>query len=83
MNATGSFKGQQAPCGRIVDGETYQDQDDEVVVTQETILHLRMPEHPAPVSRRRRSAGGSCGTTATCWSTSSSQPSSRGRDPFS
>ena len=29
MNATGTFKGQQAPCGRIVDGETYQDQDDE------------------------------------------------------
>ena len=26
--------GQQAPCGRTVDGTTYQDQDDEVVVTQ-------------------------------------------------
>jgi hypothetical protein len=37
MNATGTLKGQKAPCGRIVDGETYQDQDDEVVMTQETI----------------------------------------------
>jgi hypothetical protein len=29
------FKGQQAPCGKIVDGETYEDQDEEVLVTQE------------------------------------------------
>lgn len=36
MNANGSFKGQRAPCGRIVDGENYEDHDDEVVVTQET-----------------------------------------------
>ena len=71
MNTTGTFKGQQAPCGRIVDGETYQDQDDEVVVTQETILRLRVPEHPARISRRQRSAERSSGTTATCWSTSS------------
>ena len=35
MNLSGSFKSQQAPCGHIVDGENYQDQDDEVVVTQE------------------------------------------------
>jgi hypothetical protein len=31
----GSFTGQQAPCGRIVNGESYQDQDDDCVVTQE------------------------------------------------
>jgi hypothetical protein len=31
----GTFAAQQAPCGRIVDGTSYQDQDDEVVVTQE------------------------------------------------
>jgi hypothetical protein len=37
MNAIGSFKGRQAPCGRIVDGEDYEDHDDEVVVTRETI----------------------------------------------
>jgi hypothetical protein len=30
-----SFKSQKAPCGRIVDGESYQDQDDEAVITQE------------------------------------------------
>ena len=53
MNANGSFKGQQAPCGRIVDGESYEDHDDEVVVTQETYLCLRLPEHPARVPRRR------------------------------
>jgi hypothetical protein len=30
-----SFKSQQAPCGRIVNGETYEDQDEQVVITQE------------------------------------------------
>jgi hypothetical protein len=29
-----SFKSQQAPCGRIVDGETYSDQDEQIVITQ-------------------------------------------------
>jgi hypothetical protein len=29
------FRSQQAPCGQIVDGETYQDRDEEAVVTQE------------------------------------------------
>lgn len=29
------FKAQQAPCGRTVDGETYQDRDDETVLTLE------------------------------------------------
>jgi hypothetical protein len=28
------FKSQKAPCGQIVDGETYQDHDEEVVITQ-------------------------------------------------
>ena len=36
MNADGSFTGQPAPCGQIVDGENYEDHDDEVVVTRET-----------------------------------------------
>ena len=35
MVATYSFSRQQAPCGRIVHGETYQDSDDETVLTQE------------------------------------------------
>ena len=30
-----SFKGQQAPCGRIVDGESSQDRDDDVLLTEE------------------------------------------------
>ena len=34
MTSTNPFTGQQAPCGRIVDGETYQDQDDEAMVTE-------------------------------------------------
>ena len=29
------FKSQQAPCGQIVDGESYRDQDEEVLVTEE------------------------------------------------
>jgi hypothetical protein len=29
------FSGQQAPCGRIVDGDTYEDQDQEAILTQE------------------------------------------------
>ena len=37
MNANGSFKGQPAPCGRLVDGERFEDHDDEVVMTRETI----------------------------------------------
>jgi hypothetical protein len=35
MTTTGSFKGQKAPCGQIVDGERYLDQDEEITVTQE------------------------------------------------
>ena len=30
-----SFTSQRAPCGRVADGETYQDRDDETVLTQE------------------------------------------------
>jgi hypothetical protein len=29
------FKAQQAPCGRVVDGETYYDRDGDTVLTQE------------------------------------------------
>lgn len=57
MNAHGSFLGQQAPCGRIVGGERYEDHDDEVIVTDEifyacgcrTIDHQY---HDGSVSRR-------------------------------
>ena len=29
------FTSQRAPCGQVVDGESYRDQDEEVVVTEE------------------------------------------------
>lgn len=35
MAGTTSFKAQQAPCGRIVDGESYQDRDDDALLTEE------------------------------------------------
>ena len=37
MNPIGSFKGQKAPCGRLADGDLYEDHDDEVVLTKETL----------------------------------------------
>ena len=30
-----SFTSQQAPCGQIVDGKSFQDRDEEVMVTEE------------------------------------------------
>jgi hypothetical protein len=30
-----SFKDRQAPCGRIVDGESYHDRDDDALLTEE------------------------------------------------
>ncbi len=33
-STTMSFTNQKAPCGRIVDGESYQDRDEEVLVTE-------------------------------------------------
>lgn len=35
MNMSGSFTGQEAPCGRFVDAKCYQDRDEDVVITQE------------------------------------------------
>jgi len=35
MHVSATFKGQQAPCGDIVDGRHYQDQDEDVVITHE------------------------------------------------
>jgi hypothetical protein len=57
MNANGSFTGHKAPCGRTVDGEHYQDHDDEVVVTRETIYNcgcqsIQHEYHDGSVSRR-------------------------------
>ena len=57
MNANGRFNDLQAPCGRIVDGERYEDHDDEVVVTQETFYAcgcqtIQHEYHDGSVSRR-------------------------------
>ena len=37
-----SFKDQQAPCGQIVDGESYRDRDEEVLVTDRGRLIARL-----------------------------------------
>ena len=37
MNANGTFKDRRAPCGRLCDGENYEDHDGEVLVTLETL----------------------------------------------
>lgn len=57
MNADGNFTGQKAPCGRIVDGENFEDHDDEVVVTKETCYNcgcqtIEHQYHDGSVSRR-------------------------------
>jgi hypothetical protein len=57
MNATGSLTGQQAPCGRTVNADNYEDRDDEVVVTEETIFacgcqRIRHHYHDGSVSER-------------------------------
>lgn len=57
MNANGSFKGRTAPCGRIVDGESYDDRDDQVVVTEETFYgcgcqSIRHEYHDGSVSQK-------------------------------
>ena len=57
MNADGRFTGQPAPCGQIVDGEHYEDHDDEVVVTRETFYKcgcqsIRHEYHDGSLSQR-------------------------------
>ena len=56
VNANGSFTSHQAPCGRIVGGKNYEDHDDEVVVTNETIFEcgcttINHQYHDGSVSR--------------------------------
>ena len=57
MNENGSFASQTAPCGRSVGGHRYEDHDDEVVVTRETIYdcgcqHIQHEYHDGSVSQR-------------------------------
>ena len=52
-----SFTSQQAPCGRVVDGAAYEDQDQEVVLTEELdyacgCRSVRHEYHDGCVSRK-------------------------------
>ena len=57
MDTSGSFSGRPAPSGRVVDGEHFQDQDPEIVVTRETDFacgcrSIEHEYHDGTVSRR-------------------------------
>jgi membrane-bound inhibitor of C-type lysozyme len=57
MNHSGRFMSQQAPCGRIVESERYEDHDDEVVMTQEVDYQcgcrtVQREYHDGTVSRK-------------------------------
>ena len=57
MNENGSFASQKAPCGHSVSGRYYEDHDDEVVVTRETIFQcgcqsIQREYHDGSVSQR-------------------------------
>lgn len=52
-----TFKSRQAPCGRIVDGESYQDRDEDVLLTEEIdyacgCRSIRHEYHDGSVSAR-------------------------------
>jgi hypothetical protein len=52
-----AFKTEQAPCGQIVECEIFEDQDEEVLITQESIyacgcVSLRHEYHDGSVSLR-------------------------------
>jgi hypothetical protein len=54
---SGNFRSEQAPCGRIVDGETYQDQDEDALVTLEVdytcgCRSIRHEYHDGSVTRK-------------------------------
>lgn len=57
MIRASNFKSQEAPCGQIVDGEEYRDQDEEVLVTDEWLYAcgcraVRHEYHDGSVARR-------------------------------
>jgi hypothetical protein len=57
VNEDGNFASQKAPCGRSVSGRHYEDHDDEIVVTRETIFDcgcqsIQREYHDGCVSRR-------------------------------
>ena len=57
MDPTGTFKSQKAPCGKIVDGETYEDRDEQTLLTEEHRYScgcrvIRHQYHDGSVSRK-------------------------------
>lgn len=52
-----TLKGGQAPCGQIADAETYEDRDEEVLITQELCytcgcVSIRHEYHDGSVARK-------------------------------
>ncbi len=57
MKSTGAFKGKHAPCGKVVDGERFEDRDDQALVTEELCyacgcVEIRHEYHDGSVSRK-------------------------------
>jgi hypothetical protein len=57
VDTSGSFKSQSAPCGRMVGGEDFRDQDADVVVTLKTEFacgcqSIQHEYHDGAVSRK-------------------------------
>ncbi len=57
MDPTGTFKSQKAPCGKTVDGERYEDRDEQTLLTEELCyacgcLVIRHEYHDGSVSRK-------------------------------
>ncbi len=57
MIPANNLKGQEAPCGRIVDGEEYRDEDEQALVTDEIFYacgcwSIRHEYHDGSVSRK-------------------------------
>jgi hypothetical protein len=57
VTTSASLKDLKAPCGRIVDGESFEDQDEEIVVTREIDFacgcrSIRHEYHDGTVSER-------------------------------
>jgi hypothetical protein len=51
------FAGQKAPCGRVVDGESYRDEDEQALVTEDVSYacgcrSIRHEYHDGSVGRR-------------------------------
>ena len=57
VDPTATVKSQKAPCGKIVDGVTYEDRDEQTLLTEErryscSCLVIRHQYHDGSVSRK-------------------------------